>query len=812
MIVNLIEIKYLVRIPVRNQTSFDSPERVSKVILDNKEIDFTWARSSDPMLKSKVTLPAPPTGEIMYFEKSFYFSDAPYIGEHPENGDIVDWQALLESFGGSKEELQDEIPGIALQSKINVEIRDFDGSEFASFGDRAVNIWVKGKETRKIFEGTVESFGFKKGRITFSIINRIRELEAEYSLSEITQTDFPNAADEKIGQEKQEIYGRVDRVPLENVDGKNRIANIDFVLRRVKEEDPENEGAFIDTEEIKYYFESFKPSTAADNENYAQIKDGDAFFADFIDDEEGAEIGLDESGGLDIEVFQIEVPEELGDRHPSEGVGQGRIETGHEKARNKDNRWLLSGKRLENRDFKIIRIVSTLEYQIERSEEVFINDLIWSGTERRRVKNKNNDKIILDQSFRDVPRGTFRVESIQKIRLNGKTLKPSAYQIEIDDTGTSIRRPPGGFRNRILKARVLRAQASSKTIILEPFEEVEVGDYVRAGLEIRPVIGVVRGNLVENAGQVDESETDIVRIYIPQNQTITTIESQLIEILREEDIEELTADCLGGLDGSGVYIKNPIDMAANLLSSKDDASFKRSSAERNYRLSYLLTSSKKIKTIVDEMNQSINGYISIDSKFRFVYKLFEINRSSESVVQDEISLFEVKSEGKQGHESKARIKLHGEEEASYTYHDLNGAAIRATDMQIYLYEKAEAIVVAMERIFYRFGISQEIEYETEVEEDLSLGDTTGITSRTIKTQYGLKEIWGIITRIEQKDQYKGIRINSASGRALTVACFVGENEEDAKEQNIAQGSHFVDDDSHSPIKENDAYAGIGVIG
>ena len=795
MIIDLVEIRYLQRVSVfENKRKRAAVDTVHKVISDNREIPFVQEDGVVTLSEDK--------GENVYFQRSFYFSDAPIIAKIPGTETEVEWLPRVQRMGAPASELNDELKGTVITAKIDIQIQVWDGYKFSLFKDQPVNVWRYNTETKSaklIWVGTTESIGGSAKEVKFRVLNRIRELNQNYLLSRIREDQFPFVEEDKIGDPKKEVFGKSDKVAAVNVDGRNRTIEINFTLTRKKED---QSGVLVNTPEPIYQFTRLEKADGVPQKFFDNISPGDIFEAPELsppEDQDEIELDFDKR-------FEIELD---GEKGPSID-GTGTILLQNENVMGRSREWLVSGNILPDRDYTIINIDDPLRIRVEKAEEIQVGDIVRSGNESRIVERKVNDQIILLNSFRDLPKGTIRVESLEAVFIGNKKVRKRFYQVERSARGTIINYSDNAEIETIATIKRARVLSSKDGILtVAALENVEADDIIKHDGNYHRIIAVER----EEVDGVDQ-----VMLYHTGILSSVVVRGDLVEIRKVETIRpstEIKVDTFGGDDKEGNFIHNPAQMIKHVIGNVNLESFARVSNEANYRISYLIKENRPKRDIASDMNNSIHGILALDNNFNFMLRQFEVQRHKESFIADHTASFNTKIEEKTLHFNAANIKYRlGDEtalEAEWELFDKQGGETVAEDMEIHLYNEKDALTIASSRVFYRSGISIDLEFSVNEELEITVGDTVGFRVAEIETLYDLGEIWGVVTEINSRDGISSLKINSASGNALRSLCIVDNDTGEASIDNIATLSHIVDNDTQSPL-DDERYSQLGIIG
>ena len=715
---------------------------------------------------------------------------------------------------------------------------------------------------KKIFEGKTLTAVAQKDGMKFDVLNKIEELDEEYKLK--TLKDFPLVADDRKEEEIQEAYGQLSKLECASISDKRRSVEIVFEARRKREsildetdmtfdeEERDQRRIIQNTEDIIYLIYDY---TIIEDNGFSLALRGDVLFDyplekvigegdTFVSEKFGNE-ELQLKSGLDfIEVpslrngnyLEFELEEENGDVI----TGTGRILLSEDKINNHD--WIMCANETPFKTYEISEVIDSTRFRIKKDHrEIRIGDELWNVAKKRIVR-KQNDIVEVDQPFFSIPK-TLTLFPVSKAYWDEREVLDYIVQ------GNMIRimlyeRLRRGEVSRVRYDRLYQEADGIAIIeIDEEFEGIEQGDWIRGD---RGTLGFVTYvEAYENKYQVPTGEIDddgepvleekidkYTRIYhriirgdqniLDKNELAPFYGDRVPTVTnaRTKYLDFIKAPSLSGADirvdlrvvGSPT-IETPSDMIKKIIGEDIfEDSFDLSTRLRDYRLSYVIDSSKKKREIINDMNDSCLGILRLNDstpeKFLYHHQIFEIRRDQSTKVVDEINLFNLKIRGIPARFNSIEYTYRNDAvKETATGLDLALERIKSESLRLHIWNGDKARRVAERRLLYFSGNSVEIEFVTDI--NAELGETIGLRHRTLTDKYGLGIIFGVVTSVEELEGMRRLKINTVSDRATEVLCWTS-SKDDATKENIAKLSHITNN-KLSPI-DDEQFTGIGVIG
>jgi len=311
----------------------------------------------------------------------FHFSSAPLILPYDlNNGYEVEWLPYIDAIGNIGQSLDDENTGIVLESSSSVSLinQGFFDDIFDTllFENKAVSFYnwfpiTNITESRKIFEGVIESKSYSIDKVIFNVKDFIFRLRDNLNLGSFSEIDG-SVLDTYLGTPKRRIYGRVSKCQCVGIDTvKNGYALTGTISGTALTRQIDGSGTlFLDE------------LSSGDEIIFIQAGDEVKFTIDYIQ----SNLVLFVSENIDTNFSPISATV-----LPSIPW------------RKKNRRWHIAGHKLRSSKAEILIVVNARQFTVNTVEEFFEGDVVTINGVTTQVTRVSGNKIILEQNIFPVP-------------------------------------------------------------------------------------------------------------------------------------------------------------------------------------------------------------------------------------------------------------------------------------------------------------------------------------------------------------------------------------------------------------------------
>lgn len=322
-----------------------------------------------------------PINENISIVYRFHFSSAPLILPYDLNtGYEVEWLPYIDAIGNIGQSLDDENVGIVLESSSSVGLinQGFFDNIFDTllFENKAVSFYhwfpiTNITESRKIFEGVVESKSYATDKVVFNVKDFIFRLRDNLNLGSFSEIDG-SVLDTYLGTPKRRIYGRVNKCQCVGIDTvKNGYDLTGTISGTALTRQINGSGTLF-----------FDELSSGDEITFIQTGDEVKFTIDYIQ----SNLVLFVSENIDTNFSPISATV-----LPSVPW------------RKKNRRWHIAGHKLRSSEAEILIVVNSRQFTVNTFQEFFEGDVVTLNGVTTQVTRVSGNKIILEQNIFPVP-------------------------------------------------------------------------------------------------------------------------------------------------------------------------------------------------------------------------------------------------------------------------------------------------------------------------------------------------------------------------------------------------------------------------
>jgi len=813
------DVDYYVVSVKEGSTSLTSVASVGSVIAGTYFFDETTKR-----LYVRTSGSVDPSTLFLTVKFKLFFSNYPCILPHDlDTGFEVEFDSRLNSIGSITQEVDtQELFGISLEGRSTISFINNDGFfdeiyDTLIWENALVSIysWFPNTpitESKVLFFGYVKSKKYSSDTVTFSSGDFISKLNDFVKNGEFSESDG-TLDDSMLGKPKPRIYGRVE--------GKKLIGT-DKILDGFT-----GQGTItgsIDTDELSGVGTFF----------LTECSPGDKI---------KLTVGLDEYD-YDIKEIGSDTYMILSSNLDSNfSASTYRIEPGTGYY-GKNRTWYIAGHKLREPSPLVVSIIDLNRYELNSTEDLFINDLIEINNTLFRIKRVFGNSITLYSSVQTTVNigDTFRkspINTLQYIGNNGVYSLVEGRDFTVTNTTTDcyITLENEAEFNVIAPKKIAAAvtfvngdvDVTSTTNLL-PF--IKTRDYIQSD-------SITHTTYYEVLSIAEDGLSLVLRdTYAGTNVTTTSLSYKNMDVIHDDTT--VFANCYGYENGSGEWIKTASDAVKHLLLNDTDlvtlntASFIEADTVSDQIISYSIpfdsTSFVKIRDAINAINKSVFGNLYSSSEYLPSYSIFEANKGDDTqrLETDDIYSFSVDSKSEIINTVRANYR-HFETDStgesgstsisieSDFVNNLTGIQ-KEEEFDIYLYDDTNADTIAR-RFGFIYSLSQSV---VSVQSDLrlsikSLNDKMWINLDRLYKRFGQQSSQkiGIITKKTIDED--GVDVSfSDLGNILNRVCSIADSSTaeftSATEREKMLAGFIVDDSIHLPDTSSDIETSTNLIG
>ena len=634
-------------------------------------------------------------------------------------------QALTSIVGSGQIVLQNGDGGLdQLFDKVYFENRDvtvFSWNKDLAFSDAKI-----------IYRGKITNKSFNNNRVTFKVKDGIFNLEQALPLETFSESD--NVTSSVVGKYKRWLYGRVDGLKLQSLDQVGDGYNISGTVAGIST-----------TNQLVGTGTSFLSELSPNDE----ITIGSQTFQiESVEDDNNAtldnEIDFTFSGATAFIKPEISPP-------------------------TKNRTFLVAGHACARIETNIVKLIQLNRIQVDSTEGLFTGDLIEFETgERKQIKNIAPDNIIVltDNYVTNVQVGQLVTrQPVQRLYKGSELINASDFTIDNQGAPNNYCQVtlPTDLEFNLARNKSLSKllQFTNGSRVITTTEDIDLREYVNSRDYIRPAD--VSYTTFYEILSVEEQQITLRQVF-SEPTILNAITFRNVDYIN--DTTNISAEVLGRTDDgepNGVWLKTASDVVKDCLlqigvpnSLINTSSFDIAEIEAPQTISLKIPTTvtgRKIeaKTVVDLMNKTVLGALTLDNDLKYMYKILQNNIPESPIIirdEDVIDWKITTTNGKTFRDSTGFYRQTDIDrntlEAGQSQVDFTSEFIRdyietskKNESDFYLFNESEAAILN-ERLVYINRLSRsDIDVETDLRlENLQIGDIVQLEFKRLYSRLG----------------------------------------------------------------------------
>ena len=648
----------------------------------------------------------PKKHRIIVTYRLFYSNRAIDLPYDLSSGSDVNYDGRLKSSSPINKQLDDEQIGIVLETATNIKLENTDSYfddiyDVLIFDNASVSLWLWSEilpisEKKKIFLGTIQNKKFSPTSVTFNCKDFLYKLRDSVSSSNFSASDG-NVPERYLNTPKRKIFGQHEQL---------RCTPTDSVLDgfAVTGTIAGTAGAAILTGSGSAFLDECSPE---DDLFYNDGNQTYRFGVASVDSDTQITLSAD----LEITV-------------------SGSITNNPKIAWRKKNRdWHIAGHKLRSPSTTISYAVTSRRFNLTDESDFLDGDLVAVNGVNVFISRVTGDAILLTAAL---PTGIPTIgQTVTKNPLRKAFLDGREVFIDRDWTVSNT------STNAILQLSELSefniAQAvsisltinfvnASRTITLNGADytaQIKTRDWIRSDDITHKTWYEVLNVTYDD---VANDTTVTIRTSYAGSTIATNGEKKNVVITSDQSI--ITVNCIGMETSAGQWVKTASDAVKELLSTDasltniNTTAFTEADSDAPYILSYAMPEKiggklPIIRTVIDKINKSVFGSLTIDSDQNFKYEVLSPKKPADLVTlkdDDIIGVTSISSRNEVVRKINASYRFYSDkytgESSKLLYEfenefvdDLIGST-RELDLNLYLYNLGDATVIAQRYAFY----------------------------------------------------------------------------------------------------------------
>lgn len=563
----------------------------------------------------------------------FHFSDAPVILPNDlSSGEPIEWLPYLTNIGSVGQRLDDESTGIVLESSSSVNLINdglFDDTfDVLVWENKTVEFYswfpiTPITESRKIFEGVVESKDYESQAVSFKVKDFVYRLRDFVNLDLFSDSDG-SLAPSLLATPKRRVYGQVKQM---------KCAGLDNVLDGLT---LNGTGTILAGELVL---------NGTGTSFFTQLSPGDELI--FV--VQGIELKFG------VESIQSDIQATL-NKEPELSIVNATIKNNpNAQYRQSNRRWHIAGHKLREPVATITNVIANNRFEVDTTEDIFSGDKVLIGTDLISVRRVSGNEIVTQNAVSPLPviSDTLTKLPIQNVYFGSRELVYARDWTYLNTTEAIIEISElAEFNITQEKSLGVPVTFTNGSRSITTVSTVDFRSILKASDWLR------KNSIVSGEGdyyeilEVKEQEIILRTVYTGSTATTTSL-VKAVDYINDDSL--ITCSCLG-LEVDGQWIKTPSDVVRHLIlndagfGSVVEPSFEKAKADCDYIVSIVLPETLEaeppsIRDSITKINESVFGSLYGDSSLSISYGILNAEKpvSSEVLTDTDILSFTTES-------------------------------------------------------------------------------------------------------------------------------------------------------------------------
>lgn len=552
----------------------------------------------------------------------FFYSNAPIkLPSEIYTGVDIDFEPLVTSIGSIGQQLDEESTGIVLESSSSVAMINEHGYfdeiyDTLIWENQSVEFYsyISGidlSETRKIFEGVVESKDFSTSQVSFKVKDFVFKLKNFLKLGRFSSLDG-DIDPSMIDKPKRRVYGQVKQLKCT---GLNKVLSGYPLASSIS--------GLIDTNQIT----------------------GTNFLADLSVGDELVVTINNIDYKLSIDSIESDTSATLGSELDLTLVNQGGFIVKPQIGKTFRNRnWSVAGHKLRAPSAEITSIIRDNRFLVDTTEDFFADDQVEINGDLVTIRRVSGNEIVLDNAVSPLP---FIGDIINKLPIQKVFAGKEEYIYLRDWTFQNATEAKIIF-NEDAEFNVAREKTLGVNLVFtNGSRSLTTSSVVDFRSILKPNDFIRSKNILEpdyyEILQVKEQEIILRSPFLGVSGTKSATYKN-IDAITDETI--VTCNCLG-IEVDGLWLKTASDAVRHLIindaefTNVNEDSFSKAKANCDYILSLPIPlnegdSSPLIRDVITLINESVFGSLYGNSSFSISYGVLNsVKPPDNSVIKDD---------------------------------------------------------------------------------------------------------------------------------------------------------------------------------
>jgi hypothetical protein len=635
----------------------------------------------------------------------FFFSSAPANLPHDlASGEVVEWEARIQSIGSLGQQLDDQNTGIVLESSSQLSLINSDGFfddifdtiiwENQSIAFYSWSYDLPLSEAYKLFEGVIESKDFSVSAVVFKVKDFVFRLRNKLDMGAFTEEDGV-IAPSLIGKPKRRIYGRVKNA---------KCAGIDNVL-----------SGFPLTGTVSVEMEGL------------ELNGDGTLFLDELSPGDELSVILD-SGKIEklsIDSVVSDTQAILGSDSEVSILEKSAINKPQVAFRKKNRRWHIAGHKLHESVAIITTVINSRRFIVDNIDDFFSDDLVEINGQFVNIKRISGKNIILQQSVFPLP---IVGDQFEKVPVTGVYFGDKELITGRDWTLTNNEQDAIIELSDLAEFNIAPTRSISTALsFVNGSRIIEVnGD-----TDIFELIGPrdwIRNANISTPGwyEILDTKNQVITLRKPYTGPTQNYQARIkrVDVIRDESL--ITVDTIGKgtseapfrwIRTASAVVKDMVKNDAG-FTNIDDTAFDQAAADCRYTISLIAPQSigddaPATRDVITKINESVFGSLYGNMSMKIAYSILNARKpeSLKILKDDDVLSWSSTSEQKIVNRVKVNFRpfidvYTGSDafevvEYNSDFVDSMIGIKNTKEKTVYLFERGDAIAIAQRISFYQ---------------------------------------------------------------------------------------------------------------